>query len=312
MSRRVHSRIVRPAGLISALAIGLALPLTLPASADEGGERRVFGPADGDALQVMSFNLKYATPFGANSWRKRRPVMAGLLNSELPTVLGTQEGLHRQLRDIEHDLPGYYDWIGEGRAGGVVDEYCAIFFDTRRLDPDESGHFWLSDTPDVPGSRSWGNTTIRMATWIRFHDKRTGGELAVLNTHLDNVSENSRVRSAELIRDRLEAFPPDVPVIVTGDFNAPAENSAAYSILTEGANLTDTWTGAAERRGPLYATWHGYHEPVPDGPRIDWMFTRGDLTVVAAGINTYARDGQFPSDHLPIQALVTPAADRLS
>lgn len=272
----------------------------------------MFGPAEGDALQVMSFNLKYAAPFGPNAWRKRRPVMAELLGAELPTMLGTQEGLHRQLRDIEHDLPGHYDWIGEGRGGGITDEYCAIFFDTRRLDPVESGHFWLSDTPDVPGSRSWGNANIRMVTWIRFRDKRVGGELAVLNTHLDHVSENSRVRGAELIRDRVNALPPDVPVIVMGDFNAPAGDSAAYSILTEGARLTDTWTAAAERRGPLYATWHGYHQLIPDGARIDWMFTRGDLTVAAAGINTHARDGRFPSDHLPIQAVLTPAVDRLS
>ena len=265
----------------------------------------MFGPAEGDALHVMSFNLKYAVPLGPNSWRKRRPVMAELLRTEQPTILGTQEGLHRQLRDIEHDLPDHYDWIGEGRGGGVTDEYVAIFFDTRRLSALESGHFWLSDTPEVPGSRSWGNRTIRMATWVRFQDKRTGGELAVVNTHFDNVSENSRARSAELVRDRVNAFPPGLPVIVTGDFNAPAGDSAAYTTLVEGAGLTDTWTAAAEHRGPLYATWHGYHPLVPGGARIDWMFTKGRVTVAAAGINTYSRAGQFPSDHLPIQALLT-------
>ncbi|HEY7596744.1 MAG TPA: endonuclease/exonuclease/phosphatase family protein [Actinophytocola sp.] len=315
MSRRVHSRILRPVGLVSALALGLVAPLALPASAaqsDRGGERRVFGPVEGDTLSVMSFNLKFASPVGPNSWRKRRPVMAELLRAELPAVLGTQEGLHRQLLDIEHDLPDHYDWVGEGRAGGTADEHCAIFFDTRRLSAVDSGNFWLSDTPDVPGSRSWGNTTVRMATWVRLRDRRTGTELAVLNTHLDNVSETSRVRSAELIRDRLNAIPAGLPVIVTGDFNAVAGRSAAYSTLVEGARLTDTWIAAAEHRGPLFATWHGYHPLTPDGPRIDWMFVRGDLAVAAAGVNTYSRDGQFPSDHLPIQALLTPRVDRLS
>ncbi|MGH3879548.1 MAG: hypothetical protein ACRDSK_21175 [Actinophytocola sp.] len=81
-----------------------------------------------------------------------------------------------------------------------------------------------------------------MATWVRFEDRRTGLELAVLNTHLDNMSEPSRVRGAALIRDRVNAFPPELPVIVTGDFNAPAGDSAASSILTEGAGLVDTWT----------------------------------------------------------------------
>jgi endonuclease/exonuclease/phosphatase family metal-dependent hydrolase len=114
------------------------------------------------------------------------------------------------------------------------------------------------------------------------------------------------VRSAELVRDRVAAVPSGVPVILTGDFNAPAEHAAAYTILTDGTGLTDTWTGAAEHASPLYATWHGYHELIPGGPRIDWMFVRGNLAVTAAGINAYSRDGRFPSDHLPVQALLAP------
>jgi endonuclease/exonuclease/phosphatase family metal-dependent hydrolase len=313
---RVHSRIAASVGLAVAVVLGLGA-VAIPAAADEatasetaasgasGGERAVFGPADGDALHVMSFNLRYASATGANSWPKRRPVMAELLRTERPTVLGTQEGLHDQLLDIARDLPDHYDWIGQGRAGGTRDEYVAIFFDTRRLTALESGHFWLSDTPEVPGSRSWGNRSIRMATWVRFRDKRTGGELAVVNTHLDNASENARVRGAKLIRDRIAAFPAGLPVLLTGDFNAAAGNSAAYTTLVDGAGLTDTWAAAAEHRGAPYGTFHGYHPLVPDGARIDWMLARGKVTVAAAGINTFARDGQYPSDHLPIQALLT-------
>src|SRR6202008_3873328 len=149
----------------------------------------MIGPAPGDSLHVMSFNLQFALRIGPNSWPRRRPVLAELLAAEQPTVLGTQEGLHGQLLDIAADLADHYDRSGQGRAGGTSDEHCAIFFDTRRLDPVESGDFWLSDTPDVPGSRSWGNRNIRMATWVRFTDRRTGGELMVLNTPLHPNSE---------------------------------------------------------------------------------------------------------------------------
>ncbi len=305
MPRRVHSRMLRPVGLVLALGIGFVLPLSIPASADRGVDRALFGPARGDDLHVMSFNLKFASATGPHPWRARRPVMAELLRTEQPTLIGTQEGLYGQLRDIGRDLPEYYDWIGEGRAGGRRDEFVAIFFDTRRLEPLERHHFWLSDTPEVAGSRSWGNTTIRMATWVRFAVRRTGTEFVVLNTHLDNSSERARVRGAELIRDRIAALPAALPVIVTGDFNSPADHSAAYSVLVDGAGLTDTWTAAAEHRGPRYATWHGYHKLVPDGPRIDWILTRGAVTVRTVGVNPFARDGRFPSDHLPVQALLT-------
>jgi len=303
-SRRFHSGLLRPLGAAVAVLAGLVLPLAMPASAELGGARVLLGPAGGDALHVMSYNLRFASQTGPHSWPVRRPVLAELLRREQPTVLGTQEGLHDQLTDIAADLPPFYDWIGEGRGGGMHDEYVAIFFDARRLTPLASGHFWLSDTPDVAGSRTWGNTTTRMTTWVRFRDGHTGGEFVVLNTHLDNVSENARLRGAELIRDRINDFPRGLPVILTGDFNTAAEYAPQYDILL-GAGLTDTWTAATQRRTPLTATWHGYGPLMPDGPRIDWILVRGATTVQAAAINPYTHDGAYASDHLPVQTLLT-------
>ncbi len=251
-----------------------------------------------DPLRVMSFNLRYASNIEPNSWAARRPVMAQLLLNERPTLLGTQEGLYGQLLDIAHDLPDRYDWIGLGRAGGSHDEFMTIFFDAHRLEPLEFDHHWLSATPNVVGSTSWGNRVIRMVTWVRFGDRLTGKQFVAVNTHFDHESENSRLRSAEFVRDRLNAF--TLPVVLTGDFNAPAA-SPTYCTLTNG--LTDTWL-AGPRITPAYGTFHGYGPLVPDGPRIDWILTRG-ATIQAAAINTYRQDGQFPSDHLPVQASIT-------
>jgi endonuclease/exonuclease/phosphatase family metal-dependent hydrolase len=251
-------------------------------------------------LSVMSFNLRYASISEPNSWSARRPVMAQLLLDELPTVLGTQEGLYGQLLDIAHDLPEHYDWVGLGRAGGSHDEFMAVFFDTLRLQPLEFDHHWLSATPNVVGSRSWGNNVIRMVTWIRFADRLTGKQFVLVNTHFDHESENSRLRSAEFVHDRVEALA--LPVVLTGDFNAAATASPTYDILTTGAGLTDTWL-AGPRTTPAYGTFHGYGPLVPNGPRIDWILTRGAV-VEAAAINTYTRNGQYPSDHLPVQAVI--------
>ncbi len=173
-------------------------------------------------LAVMSFNLRYASAPDPNSWACA-PGHGGAAAAEQPTVLGTQEGLYGQLKDIQRDLPDRYDWIGVGRAGGSRDEFMAIFYDTRRLEPLEFDHFWLSDTPDVIGSKSWGNNVIRMVTWVRFADLRTGKEFIAVNTHFDHQSENSRQLSANLVRDRVNGFAPGLPVVLTGDFNTPAE-----------------------------------------------------------------------------------------
>ncbi|MFD5826505.1 endonuclease/exonuclease/phosphatase family protein [Lentzea sp. NPDC060358] len=249
-------------------------------------------------LNVMSFNLRFASDAEPNSWASRRPAVAQLLLAERPAVVGTQEGLYQQIKDIDHDLPDHYEWVGQGRHGGSHDEFMAIFFDTLRLEPLEFDHHWLSGTPDVVGSRSWGNNVVRMLTWVRFLDRQTGKQFVAVNTHFDHESANARLRGAELVRDRLGTF--TLPVVLTGDFN-DVPGSPAYEVLT--SVLADTWV-TGPRTTPAYGTFHGFGPLVPDGPRIDWILTRG-ATVEAAAINTYHRDGQFPSDHLPIQALIT-------
>lgn len=294
-------RVTRRPVLKSALAASAALPLSStalssePASAHERPDGR---------LDVMSFNLRYASTAEPNSWAARRPVMRQLLRRERPHVLGTQEGLYRQLRDIEADLGPAYDWIGTGRAGGSRDEFMAVFHDTRRLVPVEYDHFWLSDTPDVIASNTWGNASIRMVTWVRFRDLHAGGrEFCVLDTHLDNASQYARERAAALIAERVGGLARVVPVIVTGDFNVAARSDPVYDTML-GAGLLDTWDAATER-GEAYGTFHGYLPLVPDGARIDWILVTPGATVHRASVSTFAVDGQFPSDHLPVLASLT-------
>ncbi|RSM71777.1 endonuclease [Actinoplanes sp. ATCC 53533] len=258
------------------------------------------GPAAPADLDVMTFNLRYASTITPNSWAQRRPVTRALLTTERPDLIGTQEGLVAQLRDVEADLGAGYDYIGTGRNGGDLDEHMAIFFNKARLLPRQSGNFWLSATPAVPGSISWGSRHVRMVTWVLFDDLATGRRFYAVNTHLDNASENARRHAAGLIRHRLAAFDP-LPIVLTGDFNTPAgPGSQVYHLLVDQAGLRDTWTTAA-RRGPSYATIHNYQPLVPDGERADWILTTPGATALATLVNTHHRGNQFPSDHLPVQ-----------
>ncbi|REK86983.1 endonuclease [Streptomyces inhibens] len=251
----------------------------------------------------MTFNLRYASDTRPNSWAERRPGMRALLRREAPQLLGTQEGLYGQVRDIAEDLGSHYDWVGTGRGGGSKDEFATVFYDVRRLAPVEYDHFWLSDTPYLIGSATWGNTVIRMVTWVRFRDVRTGGEFYALNTHLDHANQYSRERSAALITERLRGLDPALPRIVTGDFNVAAHKNPVYEAMLDGGSLVDSWD-TADERSAQYATFHGYRPLVPDGDRIDWILTSPGVRTRRATINTYSAHGQFPSDHLPVQALV--------
>lgn len=255
---------------------------------------------EGD-LHVMTFNLRYAGP-KPPAWPLRRPVTRALLTTERPDLIGTQEGLAGQLRDIESDLGGGYDYIGGGRDGGTRGEHMAIFYNRARLVPQAHGDFWLSGTPEVAGSNTWGGRSVRMVTWVRFLDRTTGKLFYAVNTHLDSGVEYARRRAAELIRERLAALRPALPIILTGDFNTAARPSSyVYDLLVNHAGYRDTWTTAGVDM-PAYGTFHDYGPLIPDGRRIDWVLTTPDVTALAARMNIFQLGDQFPSDHLPVQA----------
>ncbi len=255
------------------------------------------------SLDVMSFNLRHAGDRPPHSWPERRPAMAELLRATSPAVIGTQEGLYQQLRDIEQDLDGRYAWIGTGRSGGSRGEFMAVFHDTRRLAPVEYEHYWLSGTPEVIASNTWGGSSIRMVTWVRLRDLRSGGEFYVVNTHLDVSSAEARMRSAELIIRRLAGLDRSLPLLVTGDFNVPAHGDPVYDAFL-GAGLVDTWD-AAGHRGGQYGTFHGYGPLEPGGDRIDWILASPGVRTHTAACPTFRLDGRFPSDHLPVQVSLT-------
>src|SRR3712207_7586469 len=55
--------------------------------------------------------------------------------------------------DLEERLPGYR-WIGVGRMDGKDGgEFSPILYRSTCLEPIDHGTFWLSETPEEPGSR---------------------------------------------------------------------------------------------------------------------------------------------------------------
>jgi endonuclease/exonuclease/phosphatase family metal-dependent hydrolase len=259
----------------------------------------------GNQLHVMSFNLRFASATGANSWPQRRAAMREVIAQERPHVIGTQEGVYQQLRDMEADQDGRYRTIGTGRDGGSRGEFMMVFYDHTRLDPLAYDHYWLSDTPDVVGSSGWGGCCARMVTWVRFLDRRTGEQFYFLNTHFEAFSAEARQKSAALVLERMAGdFEPSLPVVATGDFNeAAGAASPVYGDLVTAGPLVDTWE-TAEQRGEAWGTFPNYGPMVVGGNRIDWILTTPEVRTVAAYINPFALDGQYPSDHVPVQALL--------
>jgi endonuclease/exonuclease/phosphatase family metal-dependent hydrolase len=141
-----------------------------------------------------------------------------------------------------------------------------------------------------------------MVTWVRFRERRTSREFFFWNTHLDHEVELARQKGAALIVERADKLKSDLPLILTGDFNAPAGSSPTYDILVKNGGFSDTWTRAGERIHETLSTFHGFKAPVHTGSRIDWILTRGPVAVQKIEIVTCSAGGQYPSDHFPVLA----------
>jgi len=256
-------------------------------------------PASPATLTVMTYNLKFGSTNPPNAWPTRRPIMREIIQQIAPDVFGTQEGLYEQLKDIATDLPDY-NWIGLSRESGSRGEFAAVFYRKARFEPLAFDHFWLSDTPEDIGSKTWGTKWPRMVTWVKFLDRQTQQEFYLWNTHFDNDLQTARTNSATLIRQRVAALDTKLPLILTGDFNAAGGTNAAYKILTAGGFFADTWMTARERKGEGLNTSNGFKAIRHNGVRIDWILTRGGVVADSTEIVTFSRNGQFPSDHFPL------------
>lgn len=253
-------------------------------------------------LTVMTFNLRYASESEGNKWRDRRPVLKNAILSSDPDLIGTQEGLYWQLKHIGEDLPEYA-WIGLGRDGGSKGEFMAIFYKRKRFEPLAYDHFWLSSTPQVVGSRTWGHGNPRMVTWVLFRDKAAGVEFYHWNTHFDNEMQGAREKSADLLLSQLGSTEPIRPTIVTGDFNATQASLVHERMLSRGEGqvyLLDAWDEAAVREGTQVSTWHGWLGRNDRDRRIDWVLMSAEFICKRAEVVTYHESGRYPSDHFPV------------
>ena len=269
-------------------------------------------------VRVMSFNLRRPVVTDLwNHWAFRRNRAVAGIAAVAPDILGTQEATPGMVRFLRSKLDGF-DHVAAGRnTGGLgwnAGESTAVFFNTHRFALRDSGHFWFGDAPDTPGRRAWGAWWPRMCTWARLREHHSGRELVVLNAHLSAVSRTARARSAAQLRDAAAAIAGELPVIVTGDFNA-GEHDLPFGELTADGALTDTFRAVHADRAidtAAEGTHHGFGQRTR-GHRIDWILTSAATTdrnlglaprlvPTAAGI-LHQRFGRGPlSDHFPVVA----------
>ena len=258
----------------------------------------------------MTFNLRYNnTGDGPNSWPYRKAMVAQEIRFHDADVIGVQEALSGMLADLDTLLPEY-SRVGVGRTDGkMAGEYSAILYKRDRLDVLESHTFWLSPTPEVPGSKGWDAALERIATWGRFRDRATGCTYVHLNTHFDHIGEQARQHSAQLIRERLATIDAaGLPLVMTGDLNS-RPTAVGYRVLTRDtiANafppLVDAMHASREGHyGPMSSTVSNFRGIGREGDIIDYILVSPTVEVLKHGILPDSWDNHFSSDHLAVLA----------
>jgi endonuclease/exonuclease/phosphatase family metal-dependent hydrolase len=271
-------------------SIAVALPLLVSCTKKDSRD-----------VDVMTLNIRFDNPLdGVNALPYRAVPLSDFIRDQEPDLLGMQEVLWHQYEYLDSVLTSYGS-VAAGRDDGYrKGEACPVFYSLKRFIPAASGTFWLSATPDVPGSVGWGAALTRIATWVRLYDKITSDTLLFVNTHFDHISDSARVMSSDVLLGRVRVLAGANNFVITGDFNA-LPGSLAIARMKEGDFAIDTYTISVTPPAGERYTFNGWSDAQGEG-RIDYIFVRRGMKAMTHHTYKVVEDGIFISDHWPVKA----------
>lgn len=259
-------------------------------------------------IKVMTLNVRYDNPRDSiNAWPNRSKMVCDFILEKQPDILGMQEVLWHQYSLLDSVLTGYSS-SGVGRDDGAHGgEMNPIFFKKDKFELIRTLTFWLSETPDVPGSKGWGASLPRIVTWAELVKKDDHKHFFFFNTHFAHDSDSARVKSAGILIDEVGRITEGFPFVITGDFNM-LPTSTGYKVLTGTEEklsvLEDSYNiSAAKPSGPSY-TFNGFSDKPGEG-RIDYIFVRNGMKVIGHSTVVKKNGNIFLSDHWPVLSNVS-------
>lgn len=254
-----------------------------------------FTTDDESGFSVMTWNIRRTTNAdrGVRSFKKRSGKMVELIKEADPDIICMQEATSSQISFFKKKLHGMsvvYEYRDKTRSP----ESCPVFYNANRFELVSSETFWLSDTPEKM-SRTWEADYYRICTAVRLKDKLTGNELAIFNTHIDYKSEDTKLKSVDLINEKAADF--DCPIVLTGDFNSVPASSAIERTKTY---FTEAGEGKPDGDKITFNNYLGDRQK-----KIDYVFYKGNIESLSYSVIDRTYGKIIPSDHYPIKAEFT-------
>lgn len=259
-------------------------------------------------ISLGSYNLWISNKgTGEYDWSKRRTVLAQSIINNKWDIFGFQEAngvIQTELPKLVEQLGGKYAWwfVGRDSQDGTSGEALGIAYNPERFELSDKHFFWLSDTPDQM-SYGWDEVGYhRIACCAMVTDKLYNKIFLLMVTHAP-LATTARAEGAKLIIEREKMYNPEgIPSVLVGDMNAAPDDAASVSFRTHWRDAYLT-TDANFIYGPQ-ATFNG-HKLTTDlsqaSGRIDYIYTRGDLTLKSYRVDNTIYNNIYPSDHCPLK-----------
>ena len=264
-----------------------------------------FSSAQQRQLNIGTYNLRNANKgdsTAGNGWGQRYPWAAKLILFQDLDIFGTQELKHHQITDLTDSLPGY-KWLGAGRDDGkLAGEFSAIFYKSTRFQVLKHGDFWMSTVTDKP-NKGWDAALPRICSWAQFKEIKTGFTFYFFNLHMDHIGVVARRESAKLILQKIKEMAGNTATILTGDFNVD-QTSDSYAVINDSGVLKDTYVLSPIKMAPNN-TFNDFNASTAGDKRIDHIFVTKNFKVLRYGILTNTYHGLTPSDHYPVEAVMS-------
>jgi endonuclease/exonuclease/phosphatase family metal-dependent hydrolase len=251
-------------------------------------------------MKVMTFNIRcgMCDDNTRNNWNDRKPLVADVIGQYKPDLIGFQELIPAQRGYISSQFP-QYGYFGVGREQDGGGEGCAIFYNTSRFDLDStnSGTFWFSTTPDVPGSSDMGDIFSRICTYVHFKDKTTGKYFYHCNTHITYIDSLQEKYLDFMISELGKRLKHDDPILITGDFNADEHLPVMSKFKNFGGKFRLSDTYRMVHPDGSAGTFHGFTGK-DDGKKIDFIFVQENkFGTKYSEIIKYTKNKLYPTDH---------------
>lgn len=253
---------------------------------------------------AATYNIRYdaaADKGTGNNWDVRKQALAKLIKDHKFAIVGTQEGMTRQMIELKKLLPGY-DYISYPYGGRNDHHYAGIVFKTTEFELLDGGVFWLSETPNVP-SIGWDADDRRICQWAKFTHRKSGKTFFYFNAHFFWKNKIAKLESGALIAEKIKEIAGDTPVICVGDFNSEPYTSqikALKDLLQDAFDISSNG-----RSGPEFTNLGGGNFQSPPKNRIDYIMVSKGIAVTDYKVyeDKYDTD-RYPSDHLPVSCVV--------